>query len=330
VAIGALSLVIMAVSTSARNLVQGKIDSLSASGLRLSDYVLVRVLNPWVPLMLAMSLMAIWLLWRARVPRTLDNSKRAAREAIGPVDTPIDFVLLLGAIGALLTLGTEFAFIIDGFGDRMNTVFKFYYQAWALWSVASAFAVYYLLAGPEHIKPIGRAVAGVVTGLLLLLGMFYPVMGIRTKLQDLNGAPTLDVLQYTGQSVPDELAAAQWFNQFVTGTPVIMEAPGEEYNAGTSRISTWTGLPSVVGWSVHEAQWRGNYDIQGPRVDDVKEIYSTGDMARALTLLKQYNVRYVIVGPNEQQQYQPPALAKFAQALPVAFQQGAVTVYQVP
>ena len=239
-------------------------------------------------------------------------------------------MLLLAAIGALLTLGTEFAFIIDGFGDRMNTVFKFYYQAWALWSVVAAFGVYYLLAGSSRLNLIGRTVAGSVIGLVLLLGMFYPVMGIQTKVQDLNGTPTLDVMQYTGRYVPDELAAVQWFNQFVPGTPVILEAPGEEYNAGTSRISTWTGLPTVVGWAGHEGQWRGNYDIQGPRVDDVNEIYSTSDTARALMLLQQYQVRYVIVGPSEQQQYKPQALAKFAQLLPIAFQQGAVTVYEVP
>ena len=95
-------------------------------------------------------------------------------------------------------------------------------------------------------------------------------------------------------------------------------------------ISTWTGLPSVVGWPGHELQWRGNYDIQGPRVDQIKEIYSTGDANRMLELLKELNVRYVIVGPNEQRLYPPAGLVKFGQYLPIAFQQGSVTIYLVP
>jgi uncharacterized membrane protein len=97
-----------------------------------------------------------------------------------------------------------------------------------------------------------------------------------------------------------------------------------------SRISTWTGLPSVVGWHGHEGQWRGNYDIQGPRMTQIEEIYTTGDANRMLELLKELNVRYVIVGPNEQRLYPPAGLAKFGQYLPVAFQQGNVTIYLVP
>ncbi len=73
---------------------------------------------------------------------------------------------------------------------------------------------------------------------------------------------------------------------------MILEAPGDEYNAGMSRISTWTGLPTVVGWTGHEGQWRGNYDIQGPRVTQIQEIYTTGDANRMLELLKELKVRY--------------------------------------
>ncbi len=333
------------VSDRARGLIENVSNSLAAHGLSLGDHVLARLLDPWLPLLLAIALAAIWLLWRARLPRGDNSQALRAQQAQSTKKSPapeseiasslresslIDFVLLLYAIGLLLTLGTEFAFIIDSFGTRMNTVFKFYYQAWALWSVASAFGAYYLLVGSEHIKTIGRAIAGVVIGLVLLLGLMYPAMALQTGTVGGGETATLDALVAIGQTTPDEYAAAQWFNQFVPGTPVILEAPGEEYNAGTSRLSTWTGLPTVVGWSGHEGQWRGSYAIQGPRVDQVKEIYSTGDLARALVLLNQYGVRYVVVGPNEQRQYPPQALEKFAQALPIAFQQGAVTVYQVP
>ena len=70
--------------------------------------------------------------------------------------------------------------------------------------------------------------------------------------------------------------------------------------------------------------------IQGPRAADIEEIYSTGDANRMLQLLQDLKVRYVVVGPNEQRRYPPAGLAKFEQYLPVAFQQGSVTIYRVP
>ena len=48
------------------------------------------------------------------------------------------FVLLLVLIGALLVVVPEFVYLRDQFGTRMNTIFKFYYQAWILWSLAGA------------------------------------------------------------------------------------------------------------------------------------------------------------------------------------------------
>src|SRR5262249_37710343 len=55
------------------------------------------------------------------------------------------FVLLLIILGALLVLGPDFLYLSDNFGYRINTVFKFYYQAWILLSLASAYAVAVLL-----------------------------------------------------------------------------------------------------------------------------------------------------------------------------------------
>ena len=59
----------------------------------------------------------------------------------GPV---VHFVLLCAIVGLLLTLSVEFFYLIDNFRVRANTIFKFYFQAWVLMAIASAFAVYWL------------------------------------------------------------------------------------------------------------------------------------------------------------------------------------------
>ncbi|HTP07475.1 MAG TPA: DUF2298 domain-containing protein, partial [Anaerolineae bacterium] len=312
---------ITVISEKARVALQNAVNAMAQNGLSVSDQLLARLLNPWTPVFIGIALAAIVLLWIARRKQsTLEDDYQAA--------SPIDFVLLLFGVGLLLTIGTEFAYIVDGFGTRMNTIFKFYYQAWALWAVASAFAAYYLIAGAK-LNTIVRSMAAVVVVIVVVLGLTFPAMAIPTMTAGQNN-PTLDAMKYTAQYAPDDYAAVQWLNENAQGNPVILETPGDEYNAGMSRISAWTGLPSVVGWPGHEGQWRGNYDIQSPRMDQIQEIYTTGDANRMLELLKQLDVRYVIVGPNEQQKYPPTGLAKFGQYLPVAFQQGAVTIYQVP
>jgi len=238
-------------------------------------------------------------------------------------------VLLLSAVGLLLTVGVEFFYVIDFFGNRMNTVFKFYYQAWALWSVAAAFGTYYLLSGTRRASTLTRSVCAVVVVVLVGLGSFYPIMAIQAQINP-DASPTLDAVEATAPFAADEYAAANWFNQNVTGTPVILEAVGNSFRSETSRISAWTGLPSVLGWSWHESQWRGNDELQRPREADIKAIYSTTDTAQALALLKQYDVSYVFVGPNERRFYRPTSLQKFDGMLPLAFQQGAVAIYRVP
>ncbi|MBK9492205.1 MAG: hypothetical protein IPO07_28010 [Haliscomenobacter sp.] len=81
----------------------------------------------------------------------------------------------------MLTLVPEFVYLWDQFGSRMNTVFKFYYQAWALWAIAAGFAVWYVL---HHARRLGRIVTGVVCGAVCLAGLFYPIFALQAKTEN--------------------------------------------------------------------------------------------------------------------------------------------------
>ena len=303
---------------------------LGQHGITLLDHLFVRLTDPWIAVALGSSLVVMLLLWRAR--RTLPPDRPTASRRLSI------FVLLLFFTGLLLAFSPELVFIVDLSRLRTNTVFKFYYQAWTLWSVAAAYATYYLLLGPTRIatRPV-RWITGIIVSGIIGLGLIYPMLAIPTRVDAvIEPQPTLDALEATGRSVlyPNAsapYAATLWLNQNISDSPVILEATdGEpEPHIARSRVSTWTGLPTVLGWYWHESLWRGSTDLPSQRLIDVTTIYSTTDPEEARTLLKSYEVSYIVVGTRERGQYPPEGLAKFDRMFPIVFQQGNLKIYKV-
>ncbi|MBN1979307.1 MAG: hypothetical protein JW918_18070 [Anaerolineae bacterium] len=234
-----------------------------------------------------------------------------------------DFVLLLFATGALLVLSVEFVYIKDHFGTRMNTVFKFYFQAWILWSIGGAYA----LATFIRRGGMGGKVVSAVAAILILAGLLYPLLAIPRRADEYGGPVTLDGADYLARQYPADYAAITWLNEHVKGAPVILETPGGSYGY-EGRVSAHTGLPTVLGWAGHEHQWRGTYDEQARRKEDIETLYTSVDKEQVLTLLDKYDISYVYVGPLERDLYQIDGLAKFAGLMEVAYESGDVVIYK--
>ena len=260
-----------------------------------------------------------------------------AADVVGESDrrAALSFVLLCAVAGLLLTLSVEYFYLIDNFMVRMNTIFKFYFQAWVLMGVASAFAVYWLGRRQPSLSP-DRAANGlrrlVLAGfwLLFALGMVYPVLGNISRAGNFDHKPTLDGTAYLAAGQPDDYAAIQWLNENVAGAPVILETPGAggDSYVYNGRVAALTGLPTLLGWAGHEGQWRGDYTVQGLREPDIKTLYTTDDIELAQALLDAHDITYVYVGPLERSTYDPRGLEKFARFMAVVYQQGGVTIYK--
>jgi len=275
-----------------------------------------RVANQWTALALIGLLSSIALtLWHG----TRQAARRSLRNKAQAGDP---FILLLLATGVLLALSVEYVYLRDQFGTRMNTVFKFYFQAWVLWAVAGAYA----LVGFVRRNRVGAATAAV---LLITAGLIYPVLAIPARAREYGGPTTLDGMAHLASTHPDDYLAITWLNQHVPDAPVILEAPADHYRAYVyeGRVSAHTGLPTVLGWAGHEYQWRGNYVEQARREADIEIIYSSETFSEALPLLDKHGISYVYVGPTERDRYPPRGLAKFAQAMDVAYDTGTVTIY---
>ncbi|MEI7555892.1 DUF2298 domain-containing protein [Candidatus Chlorohelix sp.] len=143
--------------------------------------------------------------------------------------------------------------------------------------------------------------------LLILLAISASAVPILSYWQTTNGYTNrigLDGEIWYAEQFPSEYKAMAWLRDYTANQSdrrgVVLEANGMNYSWAT-RISTYTGLPTVVGWPFHELQWRGNLaekDIWESWLD-MNRIYETTDVNRAIELLNQHNVKYVFVGQIE-------------------------------
>ncbi len=249
-------------------------------------------------------------------------------------DSAIAFPLVLAAAGFYLLAMTELFFLADFFGNRMNTVFKLYYQCWFLLTIAGAWGVYYWVSRPKSLKLAGKMAGYGFAGLIaamVMASLYYPVGMIadRTGIGS-DGYrftdKTLDGLAFVQRSDPGEYAAITWFNA-EAGPGRIVEAVGPDYS-DYGRVSSATGRATILGWPGHEQQWRGNVDFVAERTEDARLIYESGDAGTVLGLLDQYEVRYVFVGRRERQTYGGGGLTSFEEFMTIAFASDGVVVYE--
>lgn len=272
----------------------------------------------WVVLlMLAFGAAALFVLYRV-----LNAEEPSRRDALALV-----FIL----VACLMLAIPEVVYVRDSFDGspsyRMNTLFKLYYQAWTLLGVAGAYAMYRGWSVLKQYFSAAYAFGALAFIAVGISGGLYYTLNAPQSANQGGLAQSLDGAALLQTTTPGDYAAVQWLQRHTTGTPTEMEATGGEYDAKFARISTFTGLPTVMGWAGHEFQWRGADPEIQRRVDDIKTVYTTSDSARAQSLLRQYSVRYVIVGPTEQQTYPGPGLTKFSRFMRTAFTSGGTTVY---
>ena len=140
----------------------------------------------------------------------------------------------------------------------------------------------------------------------------------------LNGTAYLD------RVYPDDSVIIEWINKNINGQPVILEAVGDSYT-DFARIAANTGLPTVLGWPVHEWLWRGSWgdpvqpesrvlrefgsDSVAQRVEEVRQIYEASSAEEAQELLHKYNVKYIYIGNMEREKYPDLRLDQYVESL---------------
>jgi uncharacterized membrane protein len=271
---------------------------------------------------------AVAVLWPKRKRVVDDQFKIEVLETVSEPALPNShlFAALLILFGGLLVIIPEFVFLRDLFNHRMNTIFKFYYQAWLLWGVAAAYGSAVLLSQVNF----RGTLYGVLLALVLTMGLTYPLMAVNTRISGFQNRlePQLNLDGTLGSNYYflslDEKQAVVWLEQAPLGT--LVEAVGGSYSS-YARISSNSGQPALLGWAWHEQQWRGSTEAAGTREQDIQRLYTTPSWPEADQIIQQYAIQYIVVGNLERNTYQVQE-EKFSRYLTPVFQTGTISVYQ--
>lgn len=231
------------------------------------------------------------------------------------------FAMVLMAVALSLIIIPEIVYVKDIYPQhyRANTMFKLYYQAWVMFSIATAYGFVRIAKIIKQGITSNFWITNVLIQYVLIAAtLLYPYLAVNSATGSFREYQGLNGTAHLTRQYPDDAAAIDWLNQNITGQPTVLEAVGDSYTEH-ARVSANTGLPTVLGWQVHEWLWRGSYgdpvvppskvlkeygaDSVSQRNSDVHTIYSSTDPEEVQRLLQKYRVDYIFIGTLERNKY---------------------------
>ncbi len=226
--------------------------------------------------------------------------------------------LLAGACLVALA-GMEIVYVKDPYGPqwyRMNTVFKTLSFVFLVLPVPSLRLL--LLARFRGWRP--APLAALIPWLLTL--------------------PQLATVTRAAWPLPQSFAGLHWMApgeaeaaRFVHRTAkkdVLVEAVGEAYS-DAARMSSCSGVPTVLGWENHEALWRPRAfaPLFWERKRKIQALYRCSDPACVRELARDLGATIVVVGAVERRLYPELKAEALEAAGEVIFKKGVVTLVRV-
>jgi YYY domain-containing protein len=219
--------------------------------------------------------------------------------------------IALAALAVFLLAVPEVVHVVDTYGDklhRMNTVFKCYIQAWLLLAIALP-----ALVEIGFRRPRFRVMAIGIVGVLALphlVGMALPPIA---------GQPVgLDGLSWMDTGDRELVRHLRTQPRGVS----LVEAVGGAYTE-YARISSASGVPSVLGWANHELVWRGHEAVGNEtnrRRQLIETIYRSADPAAVADAVAETGADFVVIGALETRDFNPDQLDAIRRAGKVEFE----------
>ena len=233
------------------------------------------------------------------------KKKRKLYQVMKSISIPDLYAVIMALCAMGLVMIPELVYVRDIYENgnaRANTMFKLTYQAYIMFGITMGFVIWRLLIVSRKLIFQLAGTLGIFC-LLLTCGYFgnsvHSWFGEVWSPEFYKG---LDATAYFSYTFPDDAAAIQWLKDNVEGVPVVLEANGDSYT-DYDRVSAMTGLPTILGWYVHEWLWRNNTDDLNFKSADIQSIYTSDDEQYVRELLRRYGVSYIFLGAKEVEKY---------------------------
>ena len=216
------------------------------------------------------------------------------------------FAIIMGLCAIGLVVIPELVYVRDIYekgNARANTMFKLTYQAYIMFAMTMGYSIYRLLVVSKQL--IFKLISGICLFFLVwTVGYFgKSVNSWFGNVLDPSGYQGLYALGYLDADFSEDVSAIMWLKENVKDSPVVLEANGDSYT-GFERVSASTGLPTILGWYVHEWLWRNDTADLNQKSGDIRTIYTSSDVEQVRALLTEYDVSYIFVGSKEQEKYE--------------------------
>jgi YYY domain-containing protein len=230
---------------------------------------------------------------------------------------------VLAAFGLAILIACELIYMKDNMGEtffRMNTVFKCYLPAWLMLGTAAFIMVGQWFTSSLRIPPVSSRISVGLTVVVVTILFILPFV----ILAPVSNAPgTLDGLAFLETQHPADAGAVTYLRS-LTGSEILVEAEKGDYSY-YSRVSSFTGIPALIGQPFHEFMWRGNNDgWYSDRPADIRAIYEQPE--KTVSLMRKYNATLLYVGDSERERY---TVALPATGLPEVYSSRGTTIYRL-
>ena len=219
------------------------------------------------------------------------------------------FVVIIGLCALGLVILPEIIYLKDIYGNefkRFNTMFKLTYQAYFLLCITTNYIIFkFIISSKKTIKFLG-----IILLIFSISTLNYGFDAMNYAYKNSEHLSILETEKVIRETLPADYNAIQWINNNISKDKVILESTsyGNSYSY-SSRVSVFTGNPTVLGWIYHEWIWRSNKDYSIPqelitRNDDIYYLYTAQDVKTAREIINKYNISYIYIGYLEMETYE--------------------------
>ena len=233
------------------------------------------------------------------------KENRSFTGLLSSISVPDLFVVIMGLCAIGLIMIPELVYVRDIYeknSARANTMLKLTYQAYIMFGMTMIYGIFRMLFVFRKKILKGIAVVG-LTFFVWTCGYFgNSVQAWFGTVWDPSAYKGLNATAFLETDFPEDAKGIRWLKDNIKGSPVVLEANGDSYT-DYERVSAMTGLPTVLGWYVHEWLWRNDVADLNLKSEEIQNIYTSTDEEQVKELLEKYDISYIFIGSCEREKY---------------------------